>query len=47
LSLQDLARGFLDESEALHALVSPLTDAELEQTTGFKSWTIGTVIQKD
>jgi len=43
--MKQLAKDFLDESEALHALVSPLSDAELETPTAFKVWTINTVIQ--
>lgn len=43
--MKQLAKDFLDESEALHALVSPLSDAELETKTAFKGWTINTVIQ--
>ncbi len=43
--MRDLARDFRDESEALHAIVLPLKDSQLEQVTGFKSWTINTVIQ--
>lgn len=43
--MRDLARDFREESEALHALVAPLSDRELERVTGFKAWTINTVIQ--
>ncbi len=43
--MRDLARDFREESDALHALVSPLSDKDLEQVTGFKGWTINTVIQ--
>lgn len=43
--MQALAKDFLDESEALHALVSPLDDAALDQPTAFKNWTIDTVIR--
>lgn len=36
---------FLAETEALHALVAPLTDAELRQKTQFKGWTIEQILQ--
>ena len=42
--MMDQAQDFLDESEALHALVAPLTEDELQQRTAFKGWTINTVI---
>jgi uncharacterized protein (TIGR03084 family) len=35
---------FVDESEALHALLEPLADADFEQVTQFKGYTIGDVI---
>ncbi len=38
------AKDFLDESEALHALIEPLSDSALGQPTAFKSWTIEDVI---
>lgn len=38
------AKDFLDESEALHALVAPLSDDALGQPTAFKGWTINEVI---
>lgn len=38
------AKGFLDESEALRALIEPLSEVELVQPTAFKSWTIADVI---
>ena len=38
------ARDFLDESEAIFALVSPLSDAELATPTLFKGWTISDII---
>ncbi len=38
------AQDFLDESEAIHALVSPLSDAELATPTLFKGWTIANII---
>lgn len=34
------AQDFLNESEALHQLVAPLSDEDLEQKTGFKDWTL-------
>ena len=39
------ANDFQLESEALHALVDPLGEAELEQATAFKGWTINTVLR--
>ena len=39
------ANDFLEEYLDLHALVEPLSADALEQTTGFKSWTIETVIR--
>ncbi|MEL6874787.1 MAG: TIGR03084 family metal-binding protein [Pseudomonadota bacterium] len=39
------AQDFLDESEAIHALVSDLSDEEMEQETGFKSWTINAILR--
>ena len=41
----DQAQDFLDESRALHALIAPLSDAEMATETQFKGWTIDTVIQ--
>jgi len=38
------ADDFLTESEALNAVVAPLADAELDQPTAFKGWTINDVI---
>jgi uncharacterized protein (TIGR03084 family) len=35
---------FLDESRALHALLEPLADADFEQVTQFKGYTIGDVV---
>ena len=43
--MQGLARDFREESEALHALISPLDDKALDQKTAFKDWTIATVIR--
>jgi Mycothiol maleylpyruvate isomerase N-terminal domain len=39
------ATDFLDESEALSALLAPLSDAELETHTQFKGWTINNIIR--
>lgn len=39
------ANDFQLESEALHTLVEPLGDADLEQPTAFKGWTINTVLR--
>ncbi len=39
------ADDFRLESEALHDLVEPLSDTELERSTAFKGWTINTVIR--
>lgn len=38
------AQDFLDESEAVHALVSTLSEAELGTPTQFKQWTITDII---
>ncbi len=38
------AEDFLAESEALHALVAPLSDSQLNESTAFKSWTLNDVI---
>ncbi|MCZ6619040.1 MAG: TIGR03084 family metal-binding protein [Gammaproteobacteria bacterium] len=38
------AADFLSESEALHALVTPLSDEEFQRKTSFKDWTINNVI---
>ncbi len=43
--MQELARDFRAESEALYALIAPLNDAELGQSTAFKEWTLNTVIR--
>ncbi|RYZ08509.1 MAG: TIGR03084 family protein [Alphaproteobacteria bacterium] len=43
--MKTLANDFLDESQALHALVAPLDDAGLKQETAFKSWTVERVVQ--
>lgn len=43
--MKTLGQDFLDESNALHALVAPLDDAELKQETAFKAWTIERVVQ--
>jgi len=39
------AEDFLAESEALHALLAPLADADLERPTAFKGWTLNDVIR--
>ena len=39
------AKDFLDESEALHRLVSPLNEDELHAPTAFKAWSIERVIR--
>jgi len=39
------AQDFLDESEAIYALVSGLSDDQMEQETGFKGWTINAIIR--
>ena len=39
------AQDFLDESEALATLVSGLSDADFEQQTQFKHWTINNIIR--
>ena len=38
------ARDFCEESEALFALLDPLSDPEWEQKTQFKAWTINDVV---
>lgn len=43
--MKTLANDFLEESASLHALVAQLSDAELQQKTAFKDWTINRVIQ--
>ncbi len=39
------AQDFLDESEALHALLSPIDDAAFETPTLFKGWTIDNILR--
>lgn len=39
------AQDFRDESEAIHALLSPLADADYEKPTLFKGWTIDEVLR--
>ncbi len=39
------ANDFLDESEALNALLAPLTDDDFEAVTQFKGWTINNIIR--
>ena len=38
------AQDFMSESQALHALVTPLEDEDFERKTSFKDWTINNVI---
>lgn len=39
------AQDFLEESTSLHALVAPLSDAEFDQATLFKGWTINQIVR--
>jgi uncharacterized protein (TIGR03084 family) len=39
------AEDFRAESDALHTLIAALTDEELKQKTGFKDWTIETIVR--
>ena len=39
------AHDFLEESEALNAILEPLADADFERTTLFKDWTVNDVLQ--
>ena len=39
------ARDFLSESEALEQLVAPLQEEDLKRSTGFKSWTLETILR--
>ena len=39
------AQDFLDESNAIHALVRGLSGDEMEQETGFKNWSINAIIR--
>ena len=39
------ARDFLSESEALGQLVAPLQEEDLKRSTGFKSWTLETILR--
>lgn len=41
----DEAQDFLQESSALHALVTPLADTDYTRPTQFKNWTINAVLQ--
>ncbi|MEO9467946.1 TIGR03084 family metal-binding protein [Parasphingorhabdus sp.] len=43
--MMDQAQDFLDESEAIHALVKHLSDDQMEQETGFKGWTINAILR--
>lgn len=39
------AHDFLEECTALDALLSDLSDADFDRETGFKSWTIGEIVE--
>ncbi|HEY9091450.1 TIGR03084 family metal-binding protein [Parasphingorhabdus sp.] len=39
------AQDFLDESEAIYALVKDLSDEQLEQKTAFKDWSINAILR--
>jgi len=39
------AQDFLEESRALHELIRPLSDEDLNQPTAFKGWTINNVLR--
>lgn len=41
----DEAHDFLDESSAMHALLSPLAATDYTRPTQFKSWTVNAVLQ--
>ena len=43
--MMDQAQDFLDESEAIYALLENLTDEQMEQGTGFKGWTINAIMR--
>lgn len=43
--MMNQAQDFLDESEAIYALVNDLSDEQMEQETGFKSWTINAILR--
>lgn len=45
MEFMEQAEDFLAESEALHALVEPLTDEALDRATAFKGWTVNDVIR--
>ncbi len=42
--MREQAEAFREESEALYALLSPLQDADWEQPTQFKAWTLNDVV---
>jgi uncharacterized protein (TIGR03084 family) len=42
--MKTLAADFLAESDALHAIVEPLSETAIDQPTAFKGWTINTVL---
>jgi uncharacterized protein (TIGR03084 family) len=39
------AQDFYDESDALHSLIAPLSDAEYDMPTLFKGWTINMILR--
>lgn len=39
------AQDFRDESDAIHALVKNLSDAQMKRETGFKGWTINAILR--
>ncbi|MEH6757090.1 MAG: TIGR03084 family metal-binding protein [Parasphingorhabdus sp.] len=41
----DQAQDFLDESEAIYALLENLSDKQMEQETDFKGWTINAIMR--
>jgi len=42
--MKSLATHFLEECGALHLVLEPLSEPELDQATAFKGWTINRVI---
>ena len=44
MTVFDQPDDFRDESDALHRLLEPLSDAELRRQTQFKRWTIHDVV---
>ncbi len=43
--MMEQAQDFLDESEAIYALVKDLDNEQMEAETGFKGWTINAIIR--